>query len=201
MWKDCPLEVRLKILEFLGPDDTLRLQLSLYAQISVLILIRDSKLWRGFLAQKSSWAVPKQLSIHSLNPYKLYKELCFSKLPCTRSVLLGPLEASSTDNPHQRIGNLMSLSRQRFWSSTGSSDPQSEEWVKFCLDDMSLVSSVTITPYRAGYQAGQPVYAPLTVTIMVGMTPDRMHAISRKFEMENINGTLVPRSRYRTADF
>eukprot|EP00466_Bigelowiella_natans_P008352 jgi/Bigna1/89839/estExt_fgenesh1_pg.C_560098 len=82
------------------------------------------------------------------------------------------MRASSTDHASQVLTNTLTAS-PNFWSSTGS-DPSKPETIVFSLvSPITVVSSVSIKPYRASYQLGQPCYAPRYVRISTGFSPDK----------------------------
>jgi hypothetical protein len=101
-----------------------------------------------------------------------------------RAPLPTPLPpASSTDNhPQEGVANLLTP-RSRpppglaaawaggatYWSSAGSPDPLSAEWVALRLvHPLCVVRTVTVRPFQAFFQGGAPVYAPRTVSTRVG---------------------------------
>ncbi|KAL7754146.1 hypothetical protein RI367_000126 [Sorochytrium milnesiophthora] len=91
------------------------------------------------------------------------------------SLPLLPLCASSTDNEQQSIHVTIRDTDSLFWSSKGSADPlNSDEWLVYEIDSHSeglgaLLSGVEITPYRAYFQRNAPCYAPLQISVQVGV--------------------------------
>jgi hypothetical protein len=113
---------------------------------------------------------------HDVNWFRLFADLVrlevvVASTPHSRSVIARPLVASSVDNEGQDLDKVIGQSgsnRRTFWSSTGSPDPLSSEFVSFHLHDPSIVRSVTLRPFRAWFQQGEPLYAPRAFRVLVG---------------------------------
>lgn len=98
------------------------------------------------------------------------------------------LRASSSDHPSQGIHQTLNPSLQTFWSSKGSADDQSSEFLVYRLvQPICIVHSVSITIYRAGYQKGIPVYGPQSLQVSVGFGPEKedMHYTSPVYPVDN----------------
>jgi len=108
--------------------------------------------------------------------------------PDDASLLADALGASSTDQPGEGVANtLFPRARPRrrgraqgggdpgaaaltYWSSSGSPDAaHSREWVAYrTVAPLCLVSALTVRPFRAWFQPGLPVYAPVAVRLCAG---------------------------------
>jgi hypothetical protein len=118
--------------------------------------------------------------------------------PDDLSLLAHALGASSTDQPEEAVGNTLSprarpdgrraFERERhgvvvddeedvggphstYWSSAGSDapGPASAEWVAYrTVAPLVLVTALTVRPFRAYFQPGLPVYAPVSVQLCAG---------------------------------
>ena len=122
------------------------------------------------------------------HPQELYRELSTLGKDLEQdsySLIKDAQGASSTDHPRQTLDNVLEDNRHTFWSSSGSADSSSHEWICFSLHSVSMIHQVVIQPFRATFQAGIPVYAPLTVTVMVGFNPDVLHTVTPEFTIEN----------------
>ncbi len=69
------------------------------------------------------------------------------------SIVKSVTHVSSEDNEHQTKDKVLDPSERSFWSSSGSSDPNSSETITLSLHSTSVISKVVITPYKASYQA------------------------------------------------
>ncbi|KND00220.1 uncharacterized protein SPPG_04555 [Spizellomyces punctatus DAOM BR117] len=100
------------------------------------------------------------------------------------------LQASSEDDEQQTIACTLDDSARTFWSSKGTADMLSSEWLVYKLrQPVCIVTRVEITPYKARYQRGMPIYAPRYMTMSIGFSPEpeNMHFISELFPVENRN--------------
>lgn len=133
------------------------------------------KLLPGFLSN-CSYAAAKEL----------YKLVSKNLLSCP--LVEKGLEASSQDHPTQSIDATLSNNPFDFWSSTGSSEKNSNEHLVFKLHDISLVHFITLKPFLAQYQRGLPCYAPISVSFSIGFMRDNQivyHYTSPKYHTSN----------------
>ncbi|KAL6771111.1 hypothetical protein ACKKBF_B33955 [Auxenochlorella protothecoides x Auxenochlorella symbiontica] len=86
------------------------------------------------------------------------------------------LGASTTDHREESAINLL-LPEERvtfglglsYWSSRGSPDPGSRDWVALRLaHPLVLVQEIRLRPFQAWFQPGGPVYAPVGVRFRIG---------------------------------
>ncbi|RKO88301.1 hypothetical protein BDK51DRAFT_30361 [Blyttiomyces helicus] len=101
------------------------------------------------------------------------------------SVIGAGVRASSENNEGQSIKYLEDRYRhfQRYWSSKGSDDPLSDEYLIFQLHGIAtIVTEISVTPYEEGSELG--------VSFSLGFSPDNMHYQSPDFKMENISALL-----------
>jgi len=93
------------------------------------------------------------------------------------SLIVGAVEATSTDHPEESIGNVLSLETRVlssffklcYWSSKGSESPMASEALVFKLSHfLTVVNAVQIRPFEAHFQRGSPIYAPLFVRFSFG---------------------------------
>ena len=93
------------------------------------------------------------------------------------SLIADALAASSTDQPEEHVSNLLSpRSRPRrrwegaaYWSSSGSADADSDEMLSFRLaHPLCVATAVTVRPFEAHFQPGNPIYAPREVQLASG---------------------------------
>lgn len=93
-----------------------------------------------------------------------------------RTIIAEALGASSTDNPEEAVRNTLNRRTRNamwqlpaYWSSAGSDRADAEDFVLYRLaSHISVVSAVKLRPFRAFFQAHQPVYSPLRVRVMLG---------------------------------
>jgi hypothetical protein len=96
--------------------------------------------------------------------------------PAPASLIAEALSASTTDNPPENIGTTLSKQHRNrpahvpcYWSSRGSADARGEDWLVYRLcAPLCVVTSFALRPYKADFQRGHPVYAPLRVRFMAG---------------------------------
>eukprot|EP01116_Phalansterium_solitarium_P001109 TRINITY_DN10891_c0_g1_i2.p1 TRINITY_DN10891_c0_g1~~TRINITY_DN10891_c0_g1_i2.p1 ORF type:complete len:589 (-),score=265.30 TRINITY_DN10891_c0_g1_i2:226-1992(-) len=145
----------------------------------------DDHLWRGLVARPSANRVYGwQLAAPDGKWKPLYYALAELdrewRAPALRpNLLIDGVRASSTDHARQGIRETLKLEQEHcFWSSTGTADPDTDEFLVYRLRQaVSVVFSVTVKPYRAHYQQGQPAYHPRSVRISVGFSPDEFHYV------------------------
>ncbi|GAM25046.1 hypothetical protein SAMD00019534_082210 [Acytostelium subglobosum LB1] len=115
---------------------------------------------------------------------RLYLELGSIVFNNTYDLLVSALKSSSCDNDNQSIENTLGPNK-KFWSSRGSNDISSSEYLLYKLEQpICIVSSIQIHVYKAFFQPGQPIYSPQSIRISVGFTPDNMHYTSEEFMVE-----------------
>ena len=120
--------------------------------------------------------------------YELFKELVSrytrSHLGLGQPLLIEPVEQSSRDTDTQDIEVTLSPDTD-FWSSTGSADPQANEYLIYALPTQHLLSQVIISFYQALYQPGKPCYASQRVSISIGHEVGKYHYVSQEFIADN----------------
>lgn len=152
----------------------------------------DGQLWKHLLGKPQNLLCPytHQLSMkENLGWKRLYFELeifwrnefknnSVNALKQSSSLVneLSGIEASTTDHKNQDISKTLDLNDDTFWSSTGSSDVTSGEYLIYKLiQPVCIVSCVAIAPYQASFQMGQPIYAPQSIQVSVGFSAHMMH--------------------------
>ncbi|PRP88757.1 malate dehydrogenase [Planoprotostelium fungivorum] len=94
--------------------------------------------------------------------------------------------ASSTDDQSQHIGQTLVNNDRKFWSSSGSSDENSIDFLIYGLvQPTCVISSISILPYEALYQQDCPIYSPKGMRVSVGFTQDDYHWTSDVLPVEN----------------
>lgn len=99
-----------------------------------------------------------------------------TRAPAARTIIAEALAASSTDNPEESVRNTLSRRVRNtpwhlpaYWSSAGSEQHDADDWLVYRLAaEVCVVSAVRLRPFRAFFQAHQPVYSPLRVRVMLG---------------------------------
>jgi hypothetical protein len=93
------------------------------------------------------------------------------------SLIVGAVEATSTDHPEESVQNVLSLETRVlssffklcYWSSKGSESPMASEALVFKLSHfLAVVNAIQIRPFEAHFQRGSPIYAPLFVRFSFG---------------------------------
>ena len=109
---------------------------------------------------------------------RLFSSLAASSQPDEFSLICDPLGASSQDHIQENLGRTLSPQvRGRhnlfcYWSSLGSEDENSKEWVAYRLcHPLCVVSNIQIRPFRAWFQGHSPIYAPKRVSVGFGGIP------------------------------
>ncbi|KAJ3050988.1 hypothetical protein HK097_008029 [Rhizophlyctis rosea] len=125
-------------------------------------------------------------------------KICLKQLVMTEQepmqLLAAGLEASTEDDPGQTIQCTLEDSTRSFWSSKGTADDTSSEFIVYQMHQpICVVTRIEITPYKARFQRGMPIYAPRSVTVSVGFHKelDKMHYVSPMFPVANVD---VPQS-------
>ena len=73
-----------------------------------------------------------------------------------------------------------------FWSSKGSADIDSEEWLLYSLIQPGcVVTAIDLHPFRAHFQYGSPTYAPQKVQILMGFSKEKFHFKSKIYTLNN----------------
>ncbi|EGC39864.1 hypothetical protein DICPUDRAFT_147287 [Dictyostelium purpureum] len=112
---------------------------------------------------------------------KLYFELGSIKLYGSYDLVESGIESSSCDSSGQTIHNTLA-NNNSFWSSKGTPSAHDSEFLVYKLEQpICIVSSVKMLAYKASFQSGFPIYAPMGVVISVGFTPDHFHYRSQLF--------------------
>eukprot|EP00743_Colponemidia_sp_Colp-15_P005557 GILK01005978.1.p1 GENE.GILK01005978.1~~GILK01005978.1.p1 ORF type:complete len:555 (+),score=48.50 GILK01005978.1:36-1667(+) len=128
------------------------------------------------------------LMVKDMEWKQLYQEL--GSFGSQFSLIAQGLKSSSLDNESQDISQTLDIRSQHFWSSQGSSDPDSSEFLIYKLiQHVCVVSKVEINIYKALYQSGLPIYAPKTLQISVGFRADEFYYRSPYFAVEVTDDT------------
>ena len=104
------------------------------------------------------------------------RQLARSAWASSSSLVSEALAASSTDNPPESVANTLSesthmthWSRPCYWSSAGTATERGCDWLLYRLTEpLCLVSSVSLRPYEANFQRGDPLYAPQRARFLLG---------------------------------
>jgi hypothetical protein len=118
----------------------------------------------------------------------LYRDLCMVGLAMQAGVVLNAISSgtgqSSCDHAEQTVWQTINQD-SRFWSSTGSADAHSSEYLIYQLSmPITLISEVELSIYRCEYQSNFPCYAPVLAQVSVGFLPDVWHYRSPPFLIE-----------------
>ncbi|KAJ3225901.1 hypothetical protein HK099_005957 [Clydaea vesicula] len=123
---------------------------------------------------------------------EFFKETC----ELTKLVELEPSQiigegiyASSEDHESQSINETLELGNT-FWSSKGSADEFSFEFLRYKLvQPICVISQIELIPFKAAFQPGGPIYAPKYISVSVSFTPNGndFHYTSELFAVKNIN--------------
>eukprot|EP01117_Protostelium_nocturnum_P009127 TRINITY_DN3269_c0_g1_i1.p1 TRINITY_DN3269_c0_g1~~TRINITY_DN3269_c0_g1_i1.p1 ORF type:complete len:667 (-),score=142.87 TRINITY_DN3269_c0_g1_i1:62-1891(-) len=153
-------------------------------------LINDDYIWKEKLFEKKDSFYSNQLFGREGNWRGLFRDLrSIKQNNSTRSIIEVGVEASSMDDASQDINQTLEQNEgsfERFWSSKGSSDPTSAEYLIYQLKQpLCIITSVSILPYQANYQQGCPIYAPTSMQVSVGFSPHKYHWKSSILPIEN----------------
>jgi len=104
------------------------------------------------------------------------------------SIIRRGVDSSSEDDPTQSISNTLSDDPTTFWSSKGSDDINSSEYLVFQFTQaICIVKSVEILIFKARFQMESPIYGPQRMQISVGFSPklSEMEYVSPVFDVNN----------------
>jgi len=108
------------------------------------------------------------------------------------------IESSSCDEATQSIHNTLensyfgsptnpNINTIKFWSSKGSKDINSDEFLIYKLEQpICIVSTIRVTVYKAYFQTGMPIYSPQFIRISVGFSPNDWHYSSELFPVKQV---------------
>jgi len=127
----------------------------------------------------------KRLELDSELWNELWRESVLTSIS-PNSCVVAALAASSTDNfPDESIEHTLEplpyralprgglLPQPSYWSSTGTQDPNVPETLTYELEHrVTVVHEVRVQPFKASFQAGDPVYAPKAVRFRLGYRAD-----------------------------
>lgn len=108
---------------------------------------------------------------------RLFSSAAATAEPETCSLISAAVASTSTDHPQEGVESMLYpvVRTQRltcYWSSSGSASADSGEQVVFRLvHPLCLVTAVQLRPFRAFFQAGDPIYAPQRVSVGLGGLP------------------------------
>ncbi|KJE93433.1 hypothetical protein CAOG_04226 [Capsaspora owczarzaki ATCC 30864] len=181
---DVPNEVLSAILDFLPARD--RLQAALVSR-RWRDLADDNRAWRRMCMHK--WNTTEPMCWPVFDPDggdpTLWKRLYHFEraLPQPTLCIEQPCCASSVDDYlHQDITNTVTEGSASFWSSTGSDDIDSSEWLTYDLfHPLVVVRSISIEAYKADWHFGRPVYAPQRVRFSFGISRDYLHHVTQEY--------------------
>jgi hypothetical protein len=106
-------------------------------------------------------------------------------------VISNAVRASSEDHTSQSIEQALEHSSHSFWSSKGSEDPDTGEFLEFDLGDpFCIIYQFIIHPFKASFQRGMPTYAPKFCSISVGLDKNSIYYSSPLYACENVNREL-----------
>ncbi|CAL8471072.1 g10614 [Coccomyxa elongata] len=136
------------------------------------ILIEGLQLQAAVPELQKSRSHPSKEALRAAALYKLHCELTAPEFK--HSLLANALSASSTDNPEESVENVLTplhrfnpalgIRSGSYWSSKGSDDEHSSEWLALRLaHPLCLVSAIGVMPFLAFFQRGHPIYAPKAV--------------------------------------
>jgi len=187
--EDLPSDILLEFFSFLSADE-LRFAGQVNKRWSSTSL--ESSLWKRLVS--TTPGKERLVPVHHLpttNWKAFYRELESLNRPDSHyeSLIAKGLQASSTDGSGNSQSIKQTLARNnKFWSSTGNADPNTNEYLIFQLiQPISIVLSVMIIPFKATFQVGMPIYAPKWLKISVGFSPDKMIYSSDLFPVQNID--------------
>lgn len=179
--EDLPDDVLVEVFCFLTPREALGAGSTCkrFQQIA-----RDPRLWRAYAAIGGFGAqLPR--TVADADARTLHAQLT-ALWDASRRVVnvvgAGAGASSCDDEPSQGINCTLS-DDEHFWSSTGSADDASEEWLTYRLvQPLCALQAVVVSAYKADYQRRAPVYAPRRVAFDVAHAPDGpFHWSSREF--------------------
>ncbi len=163
------------------------------------IVLYDS-LWRELLQYPSMQRPSFCRNLASLvpNAKAAMQELVLLGRDLQIPIIYQVREASSQDHSSQGIEQTLSSNPHTFWSSQGSLDSGSEEWLDFQLiSPLCFISSIDITPYLAPYQRGLPCYAPSFVSFSVFLNSSS-NAVYRSSLFSIVNRPLKQRFNFQS---
>eukprot|EP01062_Namystynia_karyoxenos_P072668 TRINITY_DN6900_c1_g1_i1.p1 TRINITY_DN6900_c1_g1~~TRINITY_DN6900_c1_g1_i1.p1 ORF type:complete len:533 (+),score=150.59 TRINITY_DN6900_c1_g1_i1:36-1634(+) len=86
-----------------------------------------------------------------------------------RSLISAPVCSSTTDGRKQTVYDTVNNKESSFWSSAGSPDSESDEYLVYRLSGaFALARRVKVVFYQADYQQGAPVYYPQRIRLEFG---------------------------------
>ncbi len=116
------------------------------------------------------------LLIIQQNIYKLKSTLKgMNKFELLDSIQLEPIFVSSTDEASQSVWQPI-LNDNMFWSSKGSITSEGNEYMIFKFTKVvSLVTGFSIKSFKATFHDNDPIYAPKSIKISIGFSPEKYH--------------------------
>uniref|UniRef100_A0A1D1YTQ8 F-box protein At4g00755 n=1 Tax=Anthurium amnicola TaxID=1678845 RepID=A0A1D1YTQ8_9ARAE len=147
-------------------------------------------------------------SLHSEN--KAYTSLaCHLISPISkREIMLESISASSTDNyPDESIENTLEPSdrvdrRPSYWSSGGSRDPGSPEFLIYRLrSKLCVVHEIKVQPFQAFFQPGNPIYSAKAVRFRMGHSKQETSFAHSLVADTNIQPRIVEAQQAASSDY
>eukprot|EP01137_Pigoraptor_chileana_P001742 Opistho-2@39758 len=154
----------------------------------------DGLVWRRLCLVK--WGVQQPPLVPSHSGRTGWKHLYFSEnaYVAIGDIQLSAVAASSTDYPEQSIHNTLYNMRQdysafqmhpeMYWSSRGSEDENSSEWLSYRFPSVHIVKTMLISVYKADWQRGSPLYAPKTVRFTFSLWGCAPHYVTCVYPVE-----------------
>jgi len=185
-----PVPLILEIADFVGILTFIK-SISLVSKSLSLLILKDCDFFRILVTSRTRSLPDLMTSRRYLLP-DAYWSVLFKELVRTRALVkqaeyltISPVGRSSADATVQEIDCTVSPTL-RFWSSTGSTTPESNEYLIYSLQEKTLVTTVEISFYQALYQLGRPCYASQRVRVSVGDRLGEYHYVSPDFSVSNI---------------
>jgi hypothetical protein len=175
---DCPVEIHEHIIRYLDIESFIQLTKT----CRFLNYSKTKRFWSLFLP---GTALPLPSENYTLF-YRQFQKLCRQFDRISISLPQSYVSVSSRDSIEQG-GHCVLHDNDTFWSSVGSASSDSDEFITLKLYSTSLLSKISIMPYKAVYQRRVPIYAPLKFMFLIGFTMNEFHYQSPEFEIENKN--------------
>lgn len=124
----------------------------------------------GVGSHNSSWDIMKR----DHNVYASLLHAITTLNTCQSECIAYAVSASSTDRfPAESVANTLTTRRylggHSYWSSKGHADPDAPETLIYKLKaDLCVISKISVQPFEAFYQPGQPIYSAKSVRFRLG---------------------------------
>lgn len=161
---ELPQELQDLIFTFLELKEIVKLERICH---SMNKLVSNSNIYKHLIKKRimNKYYLSFVIDLH----YKHYLSQFLNFKPPFDNVLLRGVDQSSLDHRTQSIDQAIQTNPETFWSSKGSSNPDSDEYLVFKLSSsITVVNSIQIKPFRAIFQRNRPIYPPKQFKISVG---------------------------------